>query len=355
MAFRDVKGQEKVINFLLATVEKGKLGGAYLFIGPQGVGKTTVARNLAKILNCESMLRDEIGGSDSCDRCPACRKIDNFNHPDVRWITPHSPSRNILIEDIRNIQEDISLKPYESKKKIYIILEADSMTEEAANCLLKTLEEPTGDSLLILTASISDRLLPTILSRCQKVNFSLMRKAEIEKILIADFGVEANNAHFLAGLSEGKLGKAVGLKERDIVKEKNKVIDQFTAYSSIPKDGESSMDAEAFEAKNKEEIEEALEIAVSWYRDILALKCGVDTSMLINVDRKEELMMRANAYSYKDLEKIVETINATYNYLRQNVNAKLAVDVMIMKLRQGNGLEGARYSGEAEENLMVKR
>ena len=227
MSWEEIKGQDRAISFLKNVLIEGKLSGAYLFVGPEGVGKRLTAKNFAKMLNCEQ------GGNsfDCCDECPSCLKIDNFNHPDVNWIETLKDARKISIEQVRNIKKEIALRPYEGKTKIYVTLKAELLSEEASNCLLKTLEEPPAHATLILTTSDIKRLLPTIISRCRIVKFSCLSPEKVGEILKRRLNISPVTATFLANFCEGRLGKAIELKDRDILNEKNDVINQLTTYN----------------------------------------------------------------------------------------------------------------------------
>lgn len=318
MSFDKIKGQERAVAYLKEMLKTDRLSGAYLFLGPDGVGKSLTAKELAKAINCQEVKLD------SCDHCLACRRIDNFNHPDVKWIRPDENSGSIKIEQIRQMRDDINLTPYESHKKIYIIQESEAMTEEASNALLKTLEEPSLNSLLILTAQSPERLLPTILSRCQKLFFSYLKVESVKEILLKVYGLEENIADFLAKLSDGKLGRAIKLKDKNILEEKNRIIDEFTNLNLLA--------SGIFDIEDQEYIELALEILVAWFRDMLVLKSGLETSLLVNIDRESELKRKVFLYSFEDLQKKIEAIIRTHNLIRQKVNPKLVFDCLGMEL-----------------------
>lgn len=318
MSWQEIKGQESAISFLKNILSEGKFSGAYLFVGLQGVGKRLTAKNFAKILNCQN----RAGSFDCCDQCPPCVKIDNFNHPDVSWIGRAEDAQKISISQIRNIKREIALKPYEGEIKIYVILKTELLTEEASNCLLKTLEEPPADALLILTTSDMRKLLPTIVSRCQLVKFSSLPTGEVEEILQSRHNQLPLTASFLANLCEGRLGKAIELKDRDILRERDEIVDQFLVSPF-----------RFSEDKSREKIEEILKILLSWYRDILISKCKATSSPLINLDRGEEILNLANEISLEKLTRAIKVIIRTYSFIQQNANPKLALEVMAGELK----------------------
>ncbi|MCQ9207834.1 MAG: DNA polymerase III subunit delta', partial [Omnitrophica bacterium] len=229
MAFKDIKGQEKAVEFFRNSVSKDRLAHAYLFSGPQGLGKTLLAQNLAKFLNCENPVKKESSLIDCCDRCSSCRKIEGSNHPDVHWLETTGRSAKISIDQIRLMQKEISLKAYEGRFKVFIIQDAQRITEEAANCLLKTLEEPPDSSLVILTCTNISGLLPTIISRCQIIKFFPLDYDTIKEILISDYALDQRYVHFLSAASEGRIGRALSLKEDDSFAKKNRIIDKVCA------------------------------------------------------------------------------------------------------------------------------
>ncbi|MEA3328692.1 MAG: DNA polymerase III subunit delta' [Candidatus Omnitrophota bacterium] len=317
MSFKQIIGQEKAIEILTQTVRNSKIPHAYLFSGPRGVGKSLAARQLTKVLNCREK------GSDCCDICPQCRKIDNFNHPDVRYLEPVKESRKIKIEQVRTLRQAVNLKPYESNIKIWIITEAESMTEEAGDALLKTLEEPPEDSLLILICSNLSSLLPTIISRCQIVRFEAVGFNSLRKFLSASCGIEGPEANFLASLSNGSPGRAIELKQADIFKARDEIMDWvingFEGKESAWVDQPDQM------------IDRNLDIIISLYRDLLVLREGAPR-FLMNIDREKKLVNLKNRYSVKELVRIIETINQIKRLIHQNVNRKVALEVMFQEI-----------------------
>ncbi len=327
MSWEEIRGQDGAISFLKNILIKRKLSGAYLFVGPEGVGKRLTAKNFAKILNCQRRK----ASFDCCDECLSCVKVDNFNHPDVDWIETPRDAQKISIEQVRNIKRGIALKPYEGRIKIYVILKAELLTEEASNCILKTLEEPPTSALLILTTSDMRRLLPTIISRCQIVKFSSLPVEEVEEILKSCHNQPPEVATFLANFCEGRLGEAIKLKDRNILREKNEIIDQLSAY--CPEGQAYGAGFQPSAAQNRKDIEEMLKILLSWYRDVLISKCKTQSLPLINLDRREEVLNLANKISFEKLSRAVKTIINTYTFIQQNANPKLALEVMAWELK----------------------
>lgn len=318
MSFKQVFGQDKVIKFLSASIKNNRLASSYLFIGPEGLGKCLVARNFAKTLNCEKDMLD------ACDSCISCNKIDTDNHPDIHWIEKDN-SGSIKIDCIRKLETDINLKPYEAKKKVFIIKDAHAMTPEAANALLKTLEEPPKDSILILTTYSQEKIFPTVVSRCQKIFFSSMNMEKLEFILKNDYNLKEAISHYLSHFTEGRLGAALRLKDKDVLNERNRIIDNFASSR------EQTQDYFNLEFQNKQEIGKNLDILISWFRDILLLQCGVDATNLINADRGKELGHLKDRYKIEDTLEIIQQIFNSYTMLEYNLNPKIFLEFLRTK------------------------
>ncbi len=325
MAFKDIEGQDKAIEFFRSCVNKDRLAHAYLFLGPEGVGKTFLAENLAKFLNCENPVKNKALFIDCCDSCISCRKIDDFNHPDVHWTEPGKSAR-ISIDEIRLVQKEVSLKAYEGKYKVFIILKADSMTEEAANSLLKTLEEPSGLTLIILTSANISGLLPTIISRSQIIKFYPLRLERLKEILTHRYRLKANDVHFLSAQAEGRIGRALSLKDSNSLDKKNYLIDR------VCQDDRRICSTDIFNIKDKRELAGQISSLSNWFRDIVIFKAGLPASSIINADRIERIKSQAKLFGFRELEQIIARINDAHRLIEQNVNPKIALEVMLLKI-----------------------
>lgn len=313
MSFLKIKGQDNAIGILKKYIAQGCLEGGYLFSGPEGVGKKLSAKTLAKQMNCLET------GLDSCDACTSCLKIEHNQHPDVHLIPNENAetiaSSDIKISEVRQLQRDINLRPYEGRKKVFIIDNAHRLTVEAQSAFLKILEEPPKNSVIILLSDKPGLLFKTIISRCKVIKFSLLERAALQEIFRKDYGLDNSRAHFLAYFSEGRFGCALRLKDTDILGHKNRVINNFLFQNK----GYGLDKA----AQQREEVRADLNILASWFRDISLIKAGMPHSEVINFDRKEELVQNTNNFSFEELNGIMVSIADAIAYLEQNINIKL--------------------------------
>ncbi len=313
MSFADIQGQARPIEIIRQYLSGTFSGRGLLFSGPQGVGKKLAALNMAKAINC---LNNNL---DPCEQCASCLKINKGQHPDVFLIDCLTPieaeaglakkdsgdSRSVRIGHIRALQKHISLRPYEGKKKIFIIDEAQNMTSEASNALLKTLEAPPQDSLLILVSSKPLLLFKTVISRCQPIKFSGMQKQELRRVLQEKYGLDYNCSHFLAFYCEGCLGYALKLKADGLFFRKNDIIDG------------------RFLVKERQDLRDILNILSVWHRDIYLYKTGLAESELINYDRRQDLKKASAAQTFEHLDNVLSCISDSSLRIEQNINVKL--------------------------------
>lgn len=343
MPFQIIKGQDRPIRLLKECLKSSRLEGSYLFVGEEGIGKKLVAKTLAKALNCESQALD------SCDTCVSCLKIEKGQHPDIHIIDGiglyginHGYGQKIVTEEtdaikieyIRQLQKDINLKPYEGKRKVFIIDNAHNLTPDAANALLKILEEPPANSLIVLVSAKPALLFKTIISRCKIIKFYPLQRSMLEGILKTDFHLDNNLAHYLAYFCEGRIGHALRLKDADILKEKNAVIDAFTPLETMGRQKKDTVSLTGFAplarqgsgkplAENRNNVRGYLNILAAWFRDMYLIKIGTPYSELINFDRREELLKLMHRYTFVDLYEIFNSLSGSLLYLERNINVKL--------------------------------
>lgn len=321
MSYNSIRGHDRIIDFLKRAVKSGRTAHAYIFLGPSGIGKVSIAVNFAKALNCLSE-----SGEAPCDICASCRKIDSSGHPDVRVIGRNTGLTAIGIDEVRELTRDISLKPYEARKKAYIVDGADKMTDQAQSAILKTLEEPTPDTVLILIAENAQKMLPTIVSRAQAVNFSAMKNSEVADILAREHGVDMARAHVLAGISSGRLGEALKLNGDDnFFDRRRRVLDAMLEgkYFDFFEEGKVARSV----------IEADLDIMLAWFRDILVTKVGdLGRTALVNIDYRETIAREASRLDFEYLDRAISEIISAKTSIEFNANAKLAMGVLGMEI-----------------------
>ena len=320
MIFARIIGHERQKSILRRALSGGRLAHAYLFAGPEGVGKRLMALALARALFCTN--------GDSCGECAACRKLEHRNHPDMHVLEPDGNS--IKIEQIRVIQHDLSLRPFEASRKVCLIEAADLMTTAAANALLKTLEEPRGDTLLILLSSHPQRLLETIRSRCQLLQFTRQPQELIRAALQTQLGVDDAEAHVLAALSEGSFKKAFGKDRQLYLEERRALLKTLTALSS----GSILPTLEFAEqlAGDKATLPDILEIFQAFYRDVLLALHGRDSSELVNLDLGEKVRRVAGREDVGNVLAKLEALGNARRQLERNLNPQLVMEVLLLRL-----------------------
>ena len=306
MYFEKIRGQRFAKKYLSNSIKSNMISHAYMFEGPSGVGKNTIARELATtLLEMENL----------------------FNSPDYIEITPDGNS--IKIAQIRKLQSDILVKPYKSYK-IYVIDEDQKMTVEAQNALLKTLEEPPKYAIIILITNNKESLLDTIKSRCEIIKFTPIPLVEVADYL-TQTGVDKNRASLLANFSRGSMQKAIELSESEdfhiMRDEVQKYVETFLTGSML-----DIMDIQNSIEKYKDNITNVLDLLVNYFRDIIMVKENVDSSMIINLDRLVFIKNMSTKITYSQLSKIIDIIEETKNKLRSNCNFNISIQVMTLNI-----------------------
>jgi DNA polymerase-3 subunit delta' len=325
MPFRDQIGQARAIRFLQRAFVTGRIAHAYLFTGPTGVGKRAAAIAFAQVLNCER----GAGFDDGCGNCRACRNIANGLHPDVQVIDPDGAT--IKIEQIRTLEADAALVPYEAQWKIFILNGAERMTEQAANALLKTLEEPSKGTVFILLTSTVSALLPTIVSRCQAITFASLPDKQIETLLIEQ-GMELPRARLIAALSRGSIERALSPEVASMPATRDLLLEGLGRGFQ---DGPAALIELAEKlAKDREKLQQYLEVLAAWLRDLMVAKASGRRDWLVNNDRGEEVACRAESLPMDAILDGLRAVHAMMGNLVRNANPRLSLEELLLRLRE---------------------
>ncbi len=325
MSFKNIVGQEKIIGYLIQSIKENRIGHAYILDGPEGAGKETMALAFAKGVLCQNFYKD------ACCTCASCIKIDSRNHPDVKIIEPEG--LHILNHQIDELQQDLFLKPYESNKKVFIIKDADTMTDRAQNRLLKTLEEPPAYALILLLSTNFYSFLPTIRSRCQILKLNRVAFSIIENYLKQRYEVSLGEARVLAAFSDGILGKAVRLKKSEEFKSEREGVIAIIE-KLLERDNLQSFSLIKFFEDHKENIEGILDLMLLWFRDLLLLCETKSEELLINFDKKELLKSHVKFIKKQKIPYIIENIEKTKRNIKANVNFELSIEMMILQIQE---------------------
>lgn len=328
-----VVGHDWVVTVLENSIAIGKVSHAYLFTGPPHVGRTTLALELAQALNCE-------GKDKPCGECAPCRKIKQGIHPDV-WMVdlqyqarlreePREQQQVLRIDTIRSVRGEVSLKPFEGRRRVFIIPEAERMTNEAANALLKTLEEPPPHAVLILIASDARSLLPTIVSRCQVFALRQLPTSLIEAELRERHGVAEEQAALLARLSGGRIGWAItAAHDTAILEERRDRLQQLVALAKMGRI--DRLDYAEQLSRQARSVGGTLELWLDWWRDLLLVKAGC-ADMISNLDFRTSLEEQAGRHDLREISVFTEAIRRTIRHLQEHANLRLALEVLMLDL-----------------------
>ena len=343
--FAAITGQERPVGILRTLYRKKAIPHALLFTGPEGVGKLSTAVALAMLCNCGAGTTPPPasataappppgpapGAEEPCGTCPACRKIISATHPDVIRIQPTGAA--LRIARIRALCETLSLKPYEARVRVVIITDAHAMTAAAGNALLKLLEEPPEQTMLILTAPQATDLLPTIVSRCQAVRFAPISRRTMAAKLVAEHGLEQQAARVLAAVADGSLTRLNTLLQADWLRYRNWLIAASGLEAPETLDRRDTGRLLAFAetlSANKELVSDALSALLTWLRDLIV--CRYAPQRIVNTDLADRLRKAAEVNPVARLLSRMETIRAAQKDIDANANVRLALETMMLRL-----------------------
>lgn len=312
-------GHEWAVNLLAARIASGRVAHAYLFTGPPQVGKTTLAVRLAQALNCTAV-------TPPCGECRSCDLIGRALHPDVQVIEP--VGRAIHIEAIRMLQSTLSLLPFEAPHRVAIILNVEKATDQAADALLKTLEEPPPATRLLLTAESIEVVRPTIVSRCHVIALRPVEAAHIERALIA-LGAPPDEAYHLARLSGGRPGWALtALRQPEVLTMRARIVEEMLQVLRAGRSGRFDYSEQIAE---QDTLPLILETWQSWWRDVLLLAEGSAVEP-VNADYGETLRELAERIAPQQARDALRAVRRTMDALERNANTRLALDVMLLDM-----------------------
>ncbi|MBI4384325.1 MAG: DNA polymerase III subunit delta' [Nitrospinae bacterium] len=328
MSFNRVLGQDLAKQIIQKALLNGSVAHAYLFYGPESIGKKLVAVELAKALNCPVS-----GPADGCDECPSCRKIEQGAHPDFFFLEPTKTSSSaregaIHIEDVRELQRRLNFLPYEGKTKVAVVDSAELMNPQAGNSFLKTLEEPPANTVLILIASNPRQLLPTIVSRCQGIRFQPLGSGEIRRILQLQEGLEPEEIELRTAQSMGQVEKALNVDTARTDQLRRDLVEMIGTVSYARVDAVFAWSRTR--AKQSDSIPEVLDQLTVLLRDLAFLKARDDAALLHNKDLAGQLKPLAARKTLPAILKMAEAAERTRRALQGNANAQLALENMLL-------------------------
>ncbi|MCR4655482.1 MAG: DNA polymerase III subunit delta' [Lachnospiraceae bacterium] len=325
--FKDIIGQDSIVKRLKSAIKNDNASHAYIFEGADGSGKKTLADIFAMALQC----RSPVSSSEPCMVCESCKKVQSRSHPDIIYLAHEKPN-SIGVEEIRRqLVDDILIKPYESRRKIYIIAEAEKMTVSSQNALLKTLEEPPLYAVVILLTNNISALLPTIISRCAVLRLYPLSDDIIKDYLTGRLGISEYQAEIYAGLSRGNIGRAKELAVNEGFEDiKNGAVRLLKDITPLNM-GRLIGTVRLLE-KDKAGTGNFLDILTLWYRDALMLKAQGEPSEISFKEELSSLRSVAESLTYENFNEIFQEIEKARSKLNSNVNFEMTMELLFLKI-----------------------
>jgi DNA polymerase-3 subunit delta' len=322
----DIVGHDKPLATLRRALAQDRLHHAYLFIGPEGVGKKTVALSLAKAVHCREI------GRDFCGRCDSCVRIENHNHPDVRLVGPLPGKKEIAIEQVRALERELNYRAFSNGKKIAVVDPAPLMNSSAQNALLKTLEEPPAGAVLIMISTSAGGLLPTLLSRCLRLSFAPLPASAVVARLISRQGLKPEQARLLAASSMGSLGKALDPDTAQRARDREGWVEGLAALAKDDRMGWTTLADEL--SKDREQALKFLDWLTGWYRDLLIYRVTENAEEICNLDRIDDLKAQAASSTLEKILFLRYRALLTAARIRRNVNRRMALENLFINIAE---------------------
>ena len=327
LELKEILGHEPIKEHFFNAVLTGNISHAYILSGEAGMGKKSLANAFALALLCEK------GQADPCRQCHSCKQVMSGNHPDLIYVTHEKPA-SIGVDDVRRqINDTIQVKPYSSAHKIYIVDEAEKMTVQAQNALLKTIEEPPAYAVILLLTTNAEAFLPTILSRCVQLKLKPLKDGEVKDYLVSRMGVELSQAEIYTAFARGNLGKAIHLADSEDFRH------LYGELLDLLKNLKKSDISELLERirkmkEDKLDIHQCLDFMQMWYRDVLMYKTTKDINLLIFKDEFSTVNAMSTVSGYEGLERILTAIDKARIRLDANVNMELVMELLLLTMKE---------------------
>ena len=326
-AFEKVIGHEQIIEHFQNAIRLNKISHAYILNGEEGAGKRLLAHLFSMTLQCEKK------EASPCGECRSCKQTEGHNQPDVIWVTHEKPA-SIGVEDVRGqVVGDMQIKPYSSPYKIYIIDEAEKLTVQAQNALLKTIEEPPAYGIVIFLTTNKDSFLPTILSRCVVLDLRPAANEAIMRYLMEQVRVPDYKAKICVAFAQGNVGKAVKLASSENFDEMKQHVIKLLKNTETMRISEL-LDYLKDISDYKENIYDYLDLMLVWFRDVLLFKVTKDANVLVLREEMSAISERAGKSSYEGLEEIITALDKAKARLRANVNFELAMELLLLTIKE---------------------
>ena len=324
---KDVVGRKDLVSYIQKAVTQKQISHAYILNGERGSGKKMFAQLFAMTLQCER------GGAEPCNECHSCRQALSGNHPDIIRVV-HEKTNTISVEEVRvQINNDIMIRPYNGKYKIYIVPDADMMTVQAQNALLKTIEEPPEYAVIFLLTENAESLLPTILSRCVMLKIKNVKDALIKKYLMEQMQIPDYKADVCTAFAQGNMGRAIMLATSEHF---NEIKEETLQMMKYIKDMELPELLKALKSLSsyKVEVDDILDLISVWYRDVLLYKATKDINGVIFSDQMKYIKESANTSSYEGIETILKALEKAKTRLKANVNFELVMELLLLTIKE---------------------